>query len=136
MVTGTASDIGPEAMAANSHKVARATLAPAISGHQMSGRERLGNSPEAQTHSVIRTKPHMVTAAATRIGPMDRLTLPAIRSRVPQHSAATEPRRTGFIWRLSRSDAVGADQVLARRFEMSGDEIGGGGGIAHLERLE
>src|SRR5439155_25987078 len=75
-----------------------------------------------------------VTVAVTWIGPMARLTLPARKSSVPQHRAASEPSRTGFIG--LPSDAVGADQILARRLEMSRDEIGGGRWITHLERFE
>src|SRR5689334_15309181 len=76
--------------------------------------------------------PTAVTVTVTWIGPIARLTLPARKSSVPQHSAASEPSRTGFM----KSDAVGADQVLARGFEMPGDEIGRRRWIAHLERFE
>src|SRR5262245_1480808 len=80
----------------------------------------------------MKMRPMRLTAAVTLIGPMARLVVPARKSSVPQHRAASEPSRTGF----TLSDAVGADQVLAGGFEMPADEIGGGRGIAHLQRLE
>src|ERR1044071_2664700 len=102
----------------------------------MSARVMTGISLKAKSDNVTSTSPNKVTAATTRIEPIDRLVLPAAKSSVPRQSAAAEPRRTGFMGDPSLSDAVGADQVLAGSFEMPGDEIGGGRGIAHLERLE
>src|SRR5438105_9131709 len=122
MTMGTASETGPEAMAAKRHIVASAKPAPAKSGSQTSPMMTEGKVPLIATHRVRRMSPPMVTPAVVRAGPTKRLVRPAVKSRVPQHRAVRLPRRIGFMRpsspALLGSSAVRAQEILPRGFEV------------------
>src|SRR5215208_2123423 len=126
MVIGTASDTGPETMASKRQMVANASPAPASAGSQSAAGDGSGNDPVSPTQAVRRTRPPIVTPSVVRAAPTAPLVRPAMKSSVPQHSAAVAPRRTGFI-KLLRGpiafEAVGPDQILAGGVEMPRYEL-------------
>ena len=63
MATGIASEIGPDASAANRHMVASAMPAPAAMASQIVGAPKAGNGPETANARVSKMKPDRVTPA-------------------------------------------------------------------------
>jgi hypothetical protein len=67
MTTGSASDSGPLAIAANSHSVAIAIPAPDTNAIEPVAISKAGRPPRSASHAVMATKPKIVTAAVVRI---------------------------------------------------------------------